>query len=239
MMLRSSMLRIVIGVSVVALAIGVPGGRQLTSAAGSAGVAAQAALPTTGTYLYSVTGSECASVLFLQYCRNFPAQAHVVLTHKTDTITVEMDLSSNHLETSRYALHADGRYLTWQRTKLVFGIAQDDSAPTVPPTLALPSTLRVGQHWTQHFNTGGLPVTTVNTVLKAALLNVGGTSVAAYEIAADSVTGGAHPGTENDITWHAPGSGLDVRLIIHRRIKGAFPYKMDVDATLLSLKPLG
>ena len=136
-------------------------------------------------------------------------------------------------------MRADGRYLSWQSTRIVFGIAQESTTDTTPETLALPATLRAGQHWTQRFSAGGMPVVTVNTVTGKAPISIGGTRVAAYEVNASSTTGGDHPGTETDVTWHDSGSGLDVRLIVHRRIGGVFPYTMDVDATLQSLRPVG
>jgi hypothetical protein len=194
--------------------------------------------PLPGVYTYSLQGKECAGVAGVQLCRSFPASASAILTRKPGTVTIESDLSQDHIETSRYIVRADGRYLAWQRTKLVFGIGQDDTASDVPPTLALPAVLRTGLQWTQRFSTGGLPVVTTNRITRQTTITIGGSKVMVYEIDADSRTGGAHPGTENDITWHAPDSGLDVRLIVHRRIGGVFPYTMDLDATLQSLKPL-
>ena len=194
--------------------------------------------PRPGVYTYALRGTECAGVLGVRLCRAFPSRARLILTRRPGTITIEDDLSQDHLETSRYAIHVDGLYLTWQRTKLVFGISQDDAAPTVPATLALPATLRVGFHWNQRFATGGIPVTTTNRVMQKTTMTIGGTPVSVFQIDASSTTGGAHPGTETDRTWHSPSTGLDVRLVIHRRIGGVFPYTMDVDATLLSLKPL-
>ena len=194
--------------------------------------------PRPGVYTYAVQGTECAGVAALRFCRAFPSQARMILTRNNGTISEEIDYSDDHLETSRYDVRPDGLYLAWQRTRIVFGIAQESTAATVPATLALPAALSVGRHWTQHFSAGGLPVVTTNSVARQASLKIGGTSVTAYEIDASSTTGGEHPGTEDDTTWHAPGVGLDVRLIMHRRIGGAFPYTMDVDATLQSLQPV-
>ncbi|HVC81345.1 MAG TPA: hypothetical protein VNL35_12695 [Chloroflexota bacterium] len=199
---------------------------------------AESGPPRPGVYTYSLHGTECAGVLGVRLCRAFPAQARMILTRRPGTITIEDDLSQDHIETSRYTIHSDGRYLAWQRTKLVFGISQDDSAPTIPSTLALPATLRVGFHWNQRFATGGIPVATTNQITQKTTMIVGGTPVTVFEIDASSQTGGAHAGTETDRTWHSPSTGLDVRLIVHRRIGGAFPYTMDIDAALLSLKPL-
>src|SRR6185437_10254912 len=183
--------------------------------------------PRPGVYTYALHGTECAGVLGARLCRAFPSRARLILTRRPGTITIEDDLSQDHLETSRYAIHSDGLYLAWQRTKLTFGITQDDAAPTVPATLALPAALRVGFHWMQHFSTGGIPVVTTNQVTQKTTMIIGGTRVSVFQIDASSTTGGAHPGTETDRTWHSPGTGLDVRLIIHRRIGGVFPYTMD------------
>lgn len=195
--------------------------------------------PRPGVYSYALQGKECAGVAGLHLCRSFPSQARMILTRKGSAITEEIDLSEDHLEASRFDVRPDGRYLAWQRARIVFGIAQESAAATVPETLALPSPLRVGQHWTQRFSTGGLPVVTTNRVSRKAMMSIGGTSVTAYEIDASSTTGGDHPGTETDVTWHDPASGLDVQLIVHRRIGGAFPYTMDIKATLQSSKPIG
>jgi hypothetical protein len=195
--------------------------------------------PRPGVYTYALSGKECAGVAGVHLCRDFPSRAQLILTRTPGTITMEMDVSQDHIETTRFRVHPDGLYMAWQRTKIVFGIAQDDSADTVPATLAVPAVLKVGLHWTQHFSTGGLPVTTLDKVTGQTTMTVGGTNLAVYEITADSKTGGAHPGTENDITWRSPSTGLDVRLVVHRRIGGVFPYTMDADATLLSVKPLG
>jgi len=241
---------IVVGLIVVLLAAGAISWWRLSAGSGAVSVdtavreyqqAAEGSVsgpPRPGVYTYALTGKECAGVAGLMLCRSFPTRATVILTREPHSITIELDLSQDHLETSRYTVRSDGLYLAWERTKIVFGIAQDVSATVVPPSLALPATLRVGQRWTEHFNTGGLPVVTLNQVARKATMAIAGTHVTAYEIDASSTTGGAHPGTETDVTWHAPDSGLDVRLIVHRKITGVFPYTMDADATLLSLQPL-
>ena len=45
---------------------------------------------------------------------------------------------------------------------------------------------------------------------------------------ADSVVTGAHPGTERDVDWIDPSTGLDLRETIDRKVGGAFPYEMHV-----------
>jgi hypothetical protein len=195
--------------------------------------------PRPGVYTYALRGKECASILGLPLCRAFPARARLILTRKPGTITMEMDYSQDHLETDRYMIRSDGLYLAWQRTRLVFGITQDDATPTTPATLSVPATLRAGQHWTQRFMAGDLPVVITNRVIRQTMQPIGGSPTSVYEIDASSTIGGAHPGSETDVTWYAPSGGLNARLQVNRRIGGAFPYTMTVDATLLSLKPLG
>jgi hypothetical protein len=194
--------------------------------------------PRPGVYTYAVQGKECAGFAGLHLCRAFPSRARMILIRKPHTVSIEIDLSQDHLEASRYTVHEDGRYLTWERARIVIGIAQEDVTPTNPATLALPSALKIGMRWTQKFSAGGLPVSTMNYVKRQTTMKIAGSSLSVYEIDASSVTGGDHPGTETDVTYHSPATGLDTRMIVHRRIGGTFPYTMDVDATLLSLKPL-
>jgi hypothetical protein len=203
--------------------------------AASGGVAGP---PRPGVYTYALRGNECAGVAGFKLCRSFPSRARMILTRKPGTITIEVHLSQDHLEASRYVLHPDGLYLAWQRTRIVFGIAQENAASTTPATLAVPSVLQVGQHWTQRFFVDQLPVVTTNRVARQTTMMIGGSNVSVFEIDASSTTGGAHPGTETDITWHSPSTGLDVKQVVHRKIGGTFPYTMDVNATLLSLQPL-
>jgi hypothetical protein len=52
-----------------------------------------------------------------------------------------------------------------------------------------------------------------------------------------SVTGGAHPGTEDDIDWLSTDLGIDARFSIDRRIRGVFPYRLELTADLASPSP--
>ena len=44
-------------------------------------------------------------------------------------------------------------------------------------------------------------------------------------------------GTEADVDWQDVATGLDVKMTIARRIKGAFPYRLQVTGTLRSTVP--
>ena len=76
-----------------------------------------------------------------------------------------------------------------------------------------------------------------NRVLRQERIEIAGRRVETLVIVIDSVTGGAHPGTEHDVTWHSTELGLDVRETVSRKIGGTFPYRLEVSATLLRVMP--
>ncbi len=195
-------------------------------------------LPRAGVYTYAVRGWECAGVGPLCLRRALPARAYLIVTQDSSTLQLELDLSAEHRESARFDVRAGGRYETWQDTFLSFaGVAQESAEATVPATLALPAALRVGQRWTQRFHVGKLPVRSDNRVLRRERVSIAGRSVQTFVVASDSVTGGAHPGSERDVAWHAPGLGLDLRQTISRRIRGAFPYRLEATAELERFTP--
>jgi hypothetical protein len=194
--------------------------------------------PKPGVYEYRVQGTECAGLGPLKLCRTLPPTAAMIVTHNGSLLTVELRLSVDHIEAQRFDVRPDGRYLVWQRAFVRFaGIGQDDRTPTVPPTLALPANPVVGQHWTQVFKADQLPVVGTNVITGKATVDVGGTAVPAFVIDASSKTGGAHPGTERDVSWTDVVDGLDVRLQVDREIGGVFPYSLKADASLVGLEP--
>jgi hypothetical protein len=197
-----------------------------------------AGVPRPGVYAYAVRGWECAGVGPLCVRRALPATAYLVVTRRGATLQLELELSAEHREAVRYDVRPGGRYETWQDTFISFaGVAQEDSHPTRPATLALPADLRVGRTWTQRFHVESLPVTSTNRILRSERVTVNGRALDAVVVASDSITGGAHPGTERDVTWHAPALGLDVRETISRRIGGTFPYRLEATATLVGASP--
>jgi hypothetical protein len=194
--------------------------------------------PAPGVYTYAVHGSECAGVAFVCVSRSLPSRAQVVVTRDGKLLTVEMDLSAQHLEAQRYRLTSAGRMLVWQRTRItILGVTRDDANNTVPPTLSQPAGLRPGLRWTQRFKDQALPVVSRNRVVRAGSEVVAGRRYRVYEISSVSVTGGAHPGTDREIDWYAPALGIDVRFSIDRRIGGTFPYRMSAAARLLTPSP--
>ena len=194
--------------------------------------------PRPGVYAYAVDGWECAGVGPLCLRRALPPRAYLVVSQRGSTLQLELDLSAEHRESARYDVRAGARYETWQDTLISFaGVAQESAVATVPATLALPAVLTVGRRWTQRFHVSKLPVRSDNRVLRRETVSVAGRPVGTYVVASDSVTGGAHPGTERDVAWHAPALGLDLRQTISRRIGGAFPYRLEATATLERLAP--
>jgi hypothetical protein len=194
--------------------------------------------PAPGVYTYAVSGFECGGVGPVCLHRRLPDRAYEIVTRHGSTLTVELDLSAQHIETQRFRLTPAGRMLAWQRTDIsILGVSQDDASATVPATLALPARLRAGRRWTQSFHARQVRVHGRNTVLPARTVTVGGRSETCLTVVADSVTAGPHPGTEDDRDCIVPGSLLDVRFSIDRRITGTFPYRLELTAVLRSTTP--
>jgi hypothetical protein len=250
----SKRIRILVGaVLVLAIAVGVAGyvvlrSRHSTPVAeqtavarfravqGSAGATG---LPKPGVYTYSVHGWECAGLGPLCLHRTLPSRAYAIVTRQAGLLTIEIDLSREHLEAQRFRLTHRGRLLVWQRTQLsILGVSQDDAHTISPPTtLSVPASLRAGAQLRQRFNDGGLSVSVTNHVPRRQAIPVAGQPLATWKIVSASITGGAHPGTEDDVDWLASDLGIDARFSISRRIRGIFPYRLELTADLVSRSP--
>jgi hypothetical protein len=214
-------------------------GRALDRYRALQGSAPATGVPAPGVYTYATSGWECAGVGSLCLRRSLPHRASVIVARHGALLTIETDLSAQHLEAQRYRVTARGRVLVWQRTRIsILGVTQDDAHSIAPPTtLALPARLFTGERWTQRFTDQSLPVSGTNVVVAAAPVTVAGARLPAWRIVSTSVTGGAHPGTERDVAWHSARLGLDLRFTISRRIGGTFPYRLRASARLLSVRP--
>ena len=191
--------------------------------------------PQPGVYVLSEHGRECAGVTGFSLCRSLPSTAQMIVARPGGDILIENDLSVDHIEAARLVRRPSGDYETWQRTKIVFeGLGQDDRATVSPPSLSLPAGAHVGQTWTTSFVSGGLPVHTTNHIGSQTTLRIGGTDYPVLVITSVSVTGGAHPGTETDVSWHSMALGIDLRDTIDRKIGGQFPYTLVYDGTMVS-----
>lgn len=198
-----------------------------------------AGAPAPGVYTYATSGWECAGIGSLCLRRSLPHRASVIVTRRGDMLTIQVDLSQQHLEAQRYRITPRGRLLVWQRTRIsILGVTQDDAHTLSPETtLSLPAVLHAGERWTQTFNDEAIPVTTTNTVTRRQTVAVSGHAIPVWLVTSDSRTGGAHPGTEHDTDWHSTQLGLDVEFTISRRIGGNFPYRLQASGRLLSLRP--
>lgn len=196
-------------------------------------------VPAPGVYTYAASGWECAGIGSLCLRRSLPHRASVIVARRGDMLTIQVDLSQQHLESQRFRVTARGRLLVWQRTRIsILGVTQDDAHSLTPPTtLSLPAVLHAGERWTQAFRDQAIPVTTTNTVTRRATMTVSGRTVPVWLVSSDSRTGGAHPGTEHDTAWHSTQLGLDAAFTISRRIGGTFPYRLQASARLLGLHP--
>jgi hypothetical protein len=203
------------------------------------GTAPPAGVPAPGVYTYALSGWECGGLGGFCPHRSLPHRAEVLVTRHGQLLTIEIDLSAQHLEAQRYRLTAAGRLLAWQRTRItLFGVTEDDQHAVEPPTtLSLPARLAVGRRWVQRFSDAAVKVVSRNVVEQRATVDVAGTAVPTWLVESTSTTTGPHPGTERDLDWHSQALGLDVRFTITRDITGAFPYHLRAFAHLISLRP--
>ena len=194
--------------------------------------------PAPGVYTYAVRGWECAGVGPVCVHRSLPPRAQLVVTRTGDELTLELDLSQQHLEAERHRVTPRGRLFVWQRTRIsILGVTRDDAETLRPATLALPARPAVGDRWVQRFHAGGLPVVTRNTVIRSETADVGDRRIPCLLVVSRSVTGGAHPGTERDRDCQAQGLGLDAWFRISRDIGGVFPYRLEATGMLLAVSP--
>jgi hypothetical protein len=195
--------------------------------------------PAPGVYAYAVQGWECGGVGPLCLHRTLPSLAYAIITRHGANLTIEIDLSRQHLEAERLTITRRGRLLAWERARIsILGVTQDDAHAISPPTtLAVPAHPKVGMRWTQQFHDSSLPVSVVNQITGRTTIQVGGQARTTWVITSSSKTGGAHPGTEVDRDWQDVATGLDARMTIDRKITGVFPYRLVLTAQLRSTEP--
>jgi hypothetical protein len=75
-------------------------------------------VPPPGVYTYALSGWECAGLGSLCLHRSLPHRAVVVVARHGRLLTVEVDLSAQHLEAQRFRITPHGRLLVWQRTRI-------------------------------------------------------------------------------------------------------------------------
>src|SRR5438105_2792552 len=75
-------------------------------------------VPAPGVYTYATSGWECAGIGALCIRRSLPHRASVIVARRGDQLTVEVELSQQHLEAQRYRVTSRGRLLVWQRTRI-------------------------------------------------------------------------------------------------------------------------
>jgi hypothetical protein len=186
-------------------------------------------LPRPGVYVYAQTGYEKAKLGPLTIRRTFPATALFVVSGTGHVVQTEWRYSKQHLEASRDRVTPTGSYTLWQRTRLQLIVTDDEAHDTHPVTLSLPAHLQIGEAWTQRYSVNGITTVSRNRIVRRTKLD----GKVVFVETADSVVSGAHPGTERDVDWIDPTTGLDLRETIDRQVGGAFPYEMHVDDRFL------
>ncbi len=187
-------------------------------------------LPRPGVYIYAQRGYEQAKAGPIKIHRKLPPQAILVVNGHGHIVQQEWRYSKQHLEAGRTLVNARGRFTLWNRTRLVLVITDDEAHDARPVTLSEPLHLHVGQSWVQSYTVGSIHTVSRNRIVRSELMQ--GKRVL-VEIADSVVTGGGHPGTERDVDWHDPSTGLDLRETIDRHIGGTFPYEFHVDVRFL------
>ena len=222
----------ILAIAVVAAYVIVHRDTKATPASAPAVVQASLApgvLPRPGVYVYTQTGYEKAKLGPLTIRRKFPATALFVVSGTGHVVQTEWRYSKQHLEASRNRVTPTGSYTLWQRTRLQLIVTDDEAHDTHPVTLSLPARLHVGEAWTQRYSVNGITTVSRNRIVRRTKL----AGKVVFVETADSVVSGAHPGTEHDVDWIDPTTGLDLRETINRKVGGAFPYEMHVDDRFL------
>ncbi len=183
-------------------------------------------VPRAGIYRYAQSGFEQAKVGPLTIHRRFPSTGILVVSGNGHVVQQEWRYSKQHLEATRDRVTPKGSYVIWERTRLTMVVTQDDAHAAVPATLSEPAHLHVGERWVQDYRVGGVRSISRNHV-------TGRCGAGCYVVVADSTVSGAHPGTEHDVTWENPATGVTLRETIDRRIGGTFPYRMQLAIRLL------
>lgn len=183
-------------------------------------------VPRAGVYRYAQTGFEQAKAGPITIKRHFPSTGLLVVSGSGHVVQQEWRYSKQHLEATRDRVTAAGSYVIWERTRLTMVLTQDEAHPAMPATLSEPAQLHVGQRWVQDYTVGGVRSVSHNVVTRRC-------GPSCFVVVANSTVSGAHPGTERDVTWENPATGLTLRETIDRRIGGSFPYRMQLSVRLL------
>lgn len=206
--------------------------REGSTGAGGAGA------PRPGVYTYRQSGRERGGIGPLGIERDLPREARMIIRTRRDGYESELDLAKEHVEASRYRRSPGGLRTTWIRTKLSFGgFGRDDRRTTSPQPVFMPPALRVGQVWAARYTTGDLPVAETSRVTGRDTVRIAGVAVPVFVIRTRSVTGGSHPGDQEQTTWWSPRHELPMRLSLRRRIRGTVRLDVTAELVLTSLAP--
>jgi hypothetical protein len=211
---------VLIAAGVVAAVVLLQKGSKSSPAVAPPRVQAQLAagvVPRAGIYRYAQVGFEQAKVGPITIHRRFPSTGILVVSGSGHVVQQEWRYSKQHLEATRDRVTATGSYVIWERTRLTMVVTQDE---------AHAARLHVGQRWVQDYMVGGVRSVSRNRVTARC----GG---GCFVVVANSTVFGAHPGTEHDVTWENPATGLTLRETIDRRIGGTFPYRMQLALRLI------
>ncbi|MEZ5079690.1 MAG: hypothetical protein R2878_03330 [Thermoleophilia bacterium] len=194
--------------------------------------------PTPGVYSYRATGTERGTVGPLNIDRAVPPTARAVVRSTTRGFSLELRISEEHVEETRFVRAPRGLLAVWRRVDVRFlGIGRDDRRPLVPPVLTVPSASRVGASWDSSFRTWKLSTAGRARVVRATTLSVGGTSYPVVVLEDRGRTSGAHGGPRLQRWWWSEQLKLPIRIESDVTLGGVFGYRSKIRLDLASATP--
>lgn len=194
--------------------------------------------PLPGVWTYRAKGEETVGLGPFTVDRPLPAEAQAVVRSAPGGYWRTLAFSEEHVEAVRLRVTPRGQYQVERVTTVkVAGIGREDRQRVRPPSLTLPTPMRVGMAWTERYSLDEVRVDARARVLRREAVRVGDSTVPAFAFRVDAVISGPLPGTRTDEVWWSPELSMPVRWRITMDIDGVASLRMKVDLTLASPEP--
>ncbi len=196
-------------------------------------------VPSAGVYTTIASGTERIGLGPLTVARTLPTAALLVVSAAAGgERDVTLALSTDHSETWRVHLGADGLYGTYRSLQIgTIGYTRQIAGDASPPVLLVPKGIKVGSTWTSRYAMTGIVFVRDAKVSGKETLTIGGHAVKTFVIdTTETVTGIVH-GTDHLREWFAPSLGLVVRATWGRTLEGTIVNVVQASYELGSLAP--
>jgi len=205
---------------------------------GSSSAPAVAGAPRSGVWTYRASGDETVGLGPVSIDRDIPAEVQVVVRPAPKGFWRTLALSEEHVEASRVRVAPEGEYVEERITTLkVTGLGRDDRQKLVPPLLAYPADMEVGDSWTERYSMDKVRVVVRARVLSRTTLDVAGTAVPVLLVDKRGKVSGPVAGVRDDRVWWSPQLKMPVRWVLRTDLDGVAALRMDADLTLTSTAP--